>query len=377
MGVYLAFQHTVPPLNTGAVQWNDVRSGASAQALVDESNAATGFTVTASTASGFVIGGNAQPTGSAAWVGEKDVWEGAHAVGQSSYGVQSYSINGLNDASTYDLEIFGSVTSTDRTLGANVNGGAEQTLFVSFNTTNTLIFAGISPVSGVITVNLRKLSGSNAYINASRISAAAADTTAPAFDTAPAVTATSETGHTIASTLNETGTIYGVRLASGATAPSAPQVVAGQNSAGTAALEAVSVAATAATNANLEFLNGAASTAYDYYIVAEDDEGNPNLQAAPTLVSETTAAAAVPGIGQITAQFEGVAVNVADWHIIVRLVEDQSILYNQTALSSDASGNIAAFATTSGNVGDPVRVEGHSAANGYSFVIKQNLGNIA
>jgi hypothetical protein len=88
-------------------------------------------------------------------------------------------------------------------------------------------------------------------------------------------------------------------------------------------------------------------------------------------------ATAVPGIGQLTVQFEGVAINVADWHIITRLAADQSILYNQTGQSSDASGNISAFATTSGSVGDPVRVEGLSAADAYSFVIEQNLGNIA
>jgi hypothetical protein len=209
------------------------------------------------------------------------------------------------------------------------------------------------------------------------VATSTADTTAPTFNTAPAVTATSETGHTIASTLNESGTLYGVRLASGATAPSSAQVVAGQNNTGAAALEPVSVAATAATSADLTFSTGAASTAYDYYIVAQDDEGAPNLQAAPTLVSATTAAAAVPGIGQLTVQFEGVAINVADWHIITRLAADQSILYNQTAISSDVSGNIAAFATTSGSVGDAVRVEGHSVADAYSFVIKQNLGNIA
>jgi hypothetical protein len=90
-----------------------------------------------------------------------------------------------------------------------------------------------------------------------------------------------------------------------------------------------------------------------------------------------TTAAVLPGIGQLTVQFEGVAINVADWHIITRLAADQSILYNQTGQSSDASGNIAAFATTSGSVGDTVRVEGLSAADAYSFVIEQNLGNIA
>ncbi|MCK2149518.1 AsmA family protein [Marinobacter alexandrii] len=117
----------------------------------------------------------------------------------------------------------------------------------------------------------------------------AADTTAPAFTAAPAVTATTSSGHTISATLDEPGTLYGVRLANGAVAPSSAQVKAGQDSTGAAAPEAKSAAA--ANSADLVFSTGAASTAYDYYIVAEDDETTPNLQAAPTLVNATTAVA--------------------------------------------------------------------------------------
>lgn len=201
------------------------------------------------------------------------------------------------------------------------------------------------------------------------------DTTAPTFSSAPAVTATTETGHTIGATLDEAGTVYGVRLANGATAPTSAQVKAGQDSTGSAAPEAKSSAA--ANSASLAFSTGSASTAYDYYIVAEDDEGTPNLQASPTLVEAATAAAAVPGITQITAQSEGVALELSDWEIIVRLVSDQSVIYNQSSQSSNASGQIAAFATTGGSVGDAVRVECYSATGPHSFIIKQNLENTA
>jgi hypothetical protein len=330
-------------------------------------------------------GGWVQSSGAAAWAVE-DVSREGHFV---STGVSPalLDISGFTPGESIRVTCYSRFeTSAGRISRWIVNASLPQDLACydttagTPNLTNVVVFDTVADGGGIVTVShsnapSSSLTGRSMGLKIEQI--AGADTTAPTFTTSPAVSATSETGHTIASTLNETGTLYGVRLASGATAPSSAQVKAGQNNTGAAALEAVSVAATAATNANLVFSTGAASTAYAYYIVAEDDETTPNLQAIPTLVSATTAATAVPGIGQLTVQFEGVAINVADWHIITRLAADQSILYNQTGQSSDASGNIAAFATTSGSVGDPVRVEGLSAADAYSFVIEQNLGNIA
>ena len=116
------------------------------------------------------------------------------------------------------------------------------------------------------------------------------DTTAPVNDVAPASTNQTQNGHDITATLDEAGTIYAVRLADGAAAPSSAQVKLGQDSTGSAAPEAKSVAAAAATQASMTFSTGAASTAYDYYVVAEDDESTPNLQTSPVLVNATTAA---------------------------------------------------------------------------------------
>lgn len=119
--------------------------------------------------------------------------------------------------------------------------------------------------------------------------AAAADTTPPVFTVVPAAANITQTGCDITATIDEDGTIYAVRLVDGAAAPSSVQVKAGQDSTGSAAPEAKSVAATAATQASMTFSTGSASTPYDYYVVAEDDEGSPNLQASPTLVEATTA----------------------------------------------------------------------------------------
>ncbi len=98
----------------------------------------------------------------------------------------------------------------------------------------------------------------------------AVDTTAPVFTVAPAAANITTTGCDITATIDEDGTIYAVRLVDGAAAPSSVQVKAGQDSTGSAAPEAKSVAATAATQASMTFSTGSASTPYDYYVVAED-----------------------------------------------------------------------------------------------------------
>ena len=120
-----------------------------------------------------------------------------------------------------------------------------------------------------------------------------ADVTAPTFTVSPAVAATTDEGHTISATLDEAGTIYGVRLADGATAPTSAQVVAGTDASDVAAPEAKNVAVATGKSGSLVFSTASSSTAYDYYIVAEDDTAPPNLQASPVLVNATTIAPTV------------------------------------------------------------------------------------
>jgi len=119
------------------------------------------------------------------------------------------------------------------------------------------------------------------------------DTTPPTFDTAPAVDTTTDQGHTIDFTLNEGGTVYGVRLADGATAPSVDQVIAGTDAADAAAPEAKSVVVAAGVENSFTFSTGSASTAYDYYIVATDDADPVNKQAAVVKIDATTLAPTV------------------------------------------------------------------------------------
>ncbi len=128
----------------------------------------------------------------------------------------------------------------------------------------------------------------------------AADAIPPVYESNPAVTATTSSGHTISQTIDEDGFVYAVRLADGATAPTPAQVKAGLDAAGDPALEAKNSAATASTNVDLVFSTADPSTAYDYYGVAEDDAPVRNLQAAISSLINATTSAVAPGITTVS-----------------------------------------------------------------------------
>jgi Secretion system C-terminal sorting domain len=116
------------------------------------------------------------------------------------------------------------------------------------------------------------------------------DVTPPAFTaTYPIVNTISATSFAVRTNLDEAGKTYFVVLPSGASAPSAAQVKAGQDGSGVAV--ASNLAGTInVTSAFAEFTSAVSglspATGYDVYIVAEDNV--PNLQASPTKISLTT-----------------------------------------------------------------------------------------
>jgi hypothetical protein len=116
---------------------------------------------------------------------------------------------------------------------------------------------------------------------------AAGDTTPPTFSAGPASANVSDTSFDITATLNENGTVYAVVVADGASAPSSAEVKAGTGSGGSGQL-ATDSATDSGSGVTLNLTGLTPSTAYDVYVVAEDDEGTPNLQASPTLVNVTT-----------------------------------------------------------------------------------------
>ncbi|WP_262383883.1 lamin tail domain-containing protein [Hymenobacter lutimineralis] len=119
------------------------------------------------------------------------------------------------------------------------------------------------------------------------------DTTPPTFATgSPSTSAPTGTGFTLSSTINEVGKTYYVVLADGATAPTAAQVKAAS---GTPLASGNFTNPTANTAATSVVGGLSASTAYDVYVVAEDNV--PNLQASPVKLDVTTGSGApVPTI---------------------------------------------------------------------------------
>lgn len=116
------------------------------------------------------------------------------------------------------------------------------------------------------------------------------DNVAPVFDeSTPSTANVNATSLDLSASLNEAGTLYYVVVADGASAPSAAQVRAGQDAGGSAALKAGSAAVSSGAFTHTFNLTGlTAETAYDIYVVGEDDEGSPNLMAVPVKLDVTT-----------------------------------------------------------------------------------------
>ena len=121
------------------------------------------------------------------------------------------------------------------------------------------------------------------------------DTTAPVFEnTTPSASSITSTSFTLDTDINEAGKVYYVVVADGATPPSVSDVRAGTASDLAAAIKSGNATVSGAWFTNAFSITGlTASTAYQVHVVAEDDEGTPNVQAAVTTVSVSTPAAPV------------------------------------------------------------------------------------
>ncbi|AUC86356.1 hypothetical protein CW731_14190 [Polaribacter sp. ALD11] len=116
------------------------------------------------------------------------------------------------------------------------------------------------------------------------------DIIAPVFENSKPVTASiTTTGFTLETDLDEAGTIYYVVLTDGATAPTAVEVKAGTGNGGASVVSSGNIAVNVGDFTNNFNITGLTnSTAYDVYVIAEDDEAASNLQANPTKIEVTT-----------------------------------------------------------------------------------------
>lgn len=121
----------------------------------------------------------------------------------------------------------------------------------------------------------------------------------------PLIDNITDSGFDITVQLNEEGQYFYVVVPDGATTPSVDDVRAGTGFGGTGQLDAGNILVTApATNFVLNATGLSSSTNYDLYIVAQDDEGSPNVQAIANLYNVTTLAGPAPG---------GVNTNLSLW----------------------------------------------------------------
>lgn len=111
------------------------------------------------------------------------------------------------------------------------------------------------------------------------------DNTAPTFSGSEQVTNIADVTADFEAQINEAGTIYWTVLADGAGAPSKSAIVAG-----TSAIDFGSVV-TVGSITEIENITGlSATTAYDLYYYAEDDESTPNETSVQTKIDFTTIA---------------------------------------------------------------------------------------
>ncbi|MCG7932104.1 MAG: cadherin repeat domain-containing protein [Candidatus Thiodiazotropha lotti] len=204
----------------------------------------------------------------------------------------------------------------------------------------------------------------------------APDVTAPVFSAGPAAANPTTSGHDIQATLDEDGTIYAVRLPDGATAPSSAQVRDGQDSTGSPAPEAKSVSATAAVQASMTFNTGSASTAYDYYVVAEDDETTPNIQASPTLVNATTSAGAdiTPDAFAFTDVVDAVrsTEQISNAITVAGVDAGQNVPLSVTGGEYRVNAGAWSSAPTNVQLGDQIELR-HTSSGSYSTAVNTTL----
>ncbi|WP_170063276.1 T9SS type A sorting domain-containing protein [Polaribacter porphyrae] len=147
-------------------------------------------------------------------------------------------------------------------------------------------------VVGSVRIRLRTVNGTNGRrANIDDLAfTSTADTTPPVFENStPSSSSLTHTSFTLGTDIDEAGTIYYVLLADGATAPSSAQVKAGTDGNDASGITSASqLVNSGGFTHDFNISSLSAGSSYDIYVVAEDDEGSPNLQASPTLLEVTT-----------------------------------------------------------------------------------------
>ncbi|RNF53082.1 DUF4347 domain-containing protein, partial [Marinomonas hwangdonensis] len=147
-----------------------------------------------------------------------------------------------------------------------------------------------------LTITSSVTTGHDFVIDTIQFEKPASDTAAPTFDSTPSVSNISATTVDLETDIDEAGKVYYVVVADGAQPPTAAQVKAGvsyddNNGRGATVITSGNATVSGGDFSNTFNVTGlTASTSYDIYVVAEDDESTPNMQSSVTKVDVTTIA---------------------------------------------------------------------------------------
>ncbi|NPV00301.1 MAG: choice-of-anchor D domain-containing protein [Brevinematales bacterium] len=171
----------------------------------------------------------------------------------------------LSVSSTYDDSIY---YATGNVTISNLLAGATTNFTVYFKPS----ISGIH--IGKISINNNDVNPFEFYVKATATNAV--DGTAPTFTTAPYSTNVTSSGLDIKAKINENGKIYYIVITNNATAPTANQIKAGINYGAVVVKASGNVTASANVLASLTASGLVTGTAYDVYVVAEDNAFNLN-----------------------------------------------------------------------------------------------------
>ncbi|QQG29050.1 tandem-95 repeat protein [Pectobacterium carotovorum] len=267
------------------------------------------------------------------------------------------------------------------------SGSTDNALFtISGNTLKAVNATGMA--AGTYSVRLQVSDGAATYDKV--VSLVVVDDIAPTFDQSPSVSNATVGGFNLSGSLTETGNVYYVVVADGASAPTATQVIAGQTATGSSATASGSqVLGSSPFNFSFTLAGLAASTAYDVYVVARDSAGNNTVSVvkvdatttsagtAPTLSATGSNPVFIGGMAGSIDLFSGVSANTNDsgqtfssLTLTVSNVTDSgefiNVGGNNINLSSNSSGTLTGIGSYSvTRVGNTVTLQlnGMSASN--------------
>ena len=190
------------------------------------------------------------------------------------------------DADSGDSHTYSLVSNGASGSGSCGSAGDDNNASFQIDNVNDELEAAASLNAGSYNVCIQTDDGTATYQKSFAITVT--DNVAPSFENStPSVSSTGLYGATLNGDLTEEGSVYYVVVADGDTAPSVTQVKSGQNASGSAALASGSFT-TSVTTGSDAFTGLSYATAYDLYVVAQDDEVTPNVQSSTTLVNFTT-----------------------------------------------------------------------------------------